>query len=240
MSWLLKRVVTHKKSSKLKIAKKSYNSYNNYIDKDIQNFYNEQLDAQKRTFTKWCNAQLSKVEIPYPLDTPNNSLSFNYSGKNSSQPYSYLIVDLGTDLQDGIRLLKLLEVLSGKETPKPERTGRIMMRIHKILNVGKALTFLQSQLQEPLQNIGSEDIVDGNLKLTMGLIWILILKYKISLAFEQEFEEENENRFEDITEENSEITNDNIKEATDKEALDTFPTNFEYYYYDLSIIIDIF
>jgi len=220
MSWL-KRVVTHKKS-KLKLQKKSYNPYNNLIDKDIKEFNNEKLDAQKKTFTRWCNAQLSKVEIPRPFDTQN----YAFIG-SSNQPYSYIIVDLGTDLQDGIRLLKLLEILSGKETPKPERVGRTMMRIHKILNVGKALTFLQAQLQEPLQNIGSEDIVDGNLKLTMGLIWILILKYKISMAFEQEYEE---NRIEDITEEseeeNLELTEEERERELEKEeALDYFPTD---------------
>ncbi|ORX52232.1 hypothetical protein BCR36DRAFT_231497, partial [Piromyces finnis] len=224
MSWLLKRVVTHKKSSKLKLTRKPYyTSYNNLIDKDIQNFNSEKLDSQKRTFTRWCNAQLSKVEIPYPLDTPNTS----FIGGIPSQQYSYLIIDLGTDLQDGIRLLKLLEILSGVETPKPERTGKVMMRIHKILNVGKALTFLQSQLQEPLQNIGSEDIVDGNLKLTMALIWILISKYKISMAFEQEYqeyEEETDSIIEEITEENEEEFSE-MKE--NKENFDIYQTETE-------------
>ncbi|KAI9008208.1 hypothetical protein BC832DRAFT_411310 [Gaertneriomyces semiglobifer] len=54
-----------------------------------------------------------------------------------------------------------------------------LMRIYSIVNVDKCLKFLQTKLREPLSNIGSEDIVDGNLKLTMGLIWILILRFRI-------------------------------------------------------------
>lgn len=34
-------------------------------------------------------------------------------------------------------------------------------------------------LQVKLQNIGAEDIVDGNQRLILGLIWIIILRFQI-------------------------------------------------------------
>jgi spectrin beta len=51
--------------------------------------------------------------------------------------------DLFKDLEDGKRLVKLLEVISGKKLGKPNQ-GRL--RVHKIENVNLALAFLQSEV----------------------------------------------------------------------------------------------
>lgn len=48
------------------------------------------------------------------------------------------------------------------------------MRVHHINNVNKALQVL-SENGVKLLNISSEDIVGGNSKLTLGLIWIIAL-----------------------------------------------------------------
>ncbi|TNM85628.1 hypothetical protein fugu_007899 [Takifugu bimaculatus] len=110
----------------------------------------KQLQAvQKKTFTKWVNSHLSRV--------------------------SCRITDLYMDLRDGRMLIKLLEVLSGERLPKPTK-GR--MRIHCLENVDKALQFLKEQ-RVHLENMGSHDIVDGNHRLTLGLIWTIILRFQI-------------------------------------------------------------
>ncbi|KAI8808953.1 calponin homology domain-containing protein, partial [Cladochytrium replicatum] len=55
------------------------------------------------------------------------------------------------------------------------------MRIHKIINVDKALKWLNSHgFAMDNLSLGAEDIVDGNMKLTMGLIWMLIMVCSIS------------------------------------------------------------
>lgn len=51
--------------------------------------------------------------------------------------------DLFTDLADGIKLLKLLEIISGEKLGKPN-SGR--MRVHKIENVNKSLAFLHTKV----------------------------------------------------------------------------------------------
>ena len=56
--------------------------------------------------------------------------------------------------------------------------GRGKLRINKIENVGKALAFLQ-QKKVNLENIGAEDIVDCNPRLTLGLVWTIILRFQI-------------------------------------------------------------
>ncbi|ORX61014.1 hypothetical protein BCR36DRAFT_407999 [Piromyces finnis] len=198
MSWLLKRVVSHRKGDRRRFSNGESSELR------VRNLNSDHLQAQKKTFTRWCNAQLSKVEE-----------------EESEDKNKYLIDDLQIDLQDGIRLLKLLEVLSGEELPKPEKSGRIIIRIHRILNVGKALTFLQSKLNEPLPNIGSEDIVDGNLKLTMGLIWVIILRFKIGIIAEKEQNIQDENVLEIEVYPNQEpdlsITEDVISSSEKKE-----------------------
>ncbi|XP_063975570.1 dystonin isoform X31 [Diachasmimorpha longicaudata] len=83
--------------------------------------------------------------------------------------------DLFEDLRDGHNLISLLEVLSGEHLPR-ER-GR--MRFHMLQNVQMALDFLRYK-KIKLVNIRAEDIVDGNPKLTLGLIWTIILHFQIS------------------------------------------------------------
>uniref|UniRef100_A0A3B4ABG3 Spectrin beta chain n=1 Tax=Periophthalmus magnuspinnatus TaxID=409849 RepID=A0A3B4ABG3_9GOBI len=112
-------------------------------------FSDEREAVQKKTFTKWVNSILSRVGCR--------------------------ISDLYLDLRDGRMLIKLLEVLSGERLPKPTK-GR--MRIHCLENVDKALQFLKEQ-RVHLENMGSHDIVDGNHRLILGLIWTIILRFQI-------------------------------------------------------------
>jgi spectrin beta len=54
------------------------------------------------------------------------------------------------------------------------------MRIHCLENVDKALQFLREQ-RVHLENMGSHDIVDGNPRLNLGLIWTIILRFQVLL-----------------------------------------------------------
>jgi hypothetical protein len=47
-------------------------------------------------------------------------------------------------------------------------------------NVHKALEYIRGRGIQ-LLNIGAEDIVDGNLKLILGLLWMLILRFTINI-----------------------------------------------------------
>jgi spectrin beta len=52
------------------------------------------------------------------------------------------VEDLFTDLGDGIKLLKLLEIISGEKIWKPN-TGKT--RIHNVENLNKSLEFLKTK-----------------------------------------------------------------------------------------------
>ncbi|XP_064329668.1 dystrophin isoform X8 [Phalacrocorax carbo] len=109
----------------------------------------EREDVQKKTFTKWINAQFAKFGRRY-------------------------IEDLFNDFRDGQRLLELLECLTGQKLAKEKGSTKV----HALNNVNKALQVLQRNNVD-LVNIGSSDIVDGNHKLTLGLIWNIILHWQV-------------------------------------------------------------
>ncbi|XP_075892655.1 alpha-actinin-4-like isoform X6 [Nelusetta ayraudi] len=104
---------------------------------------------QRKTFTAWCNSHLRKAGTQ--------------------------IENIEEDFRDGLKLMLLLEVISGERLQKPER-GK--MRVHKINNVNKALDFIASKGVK-LVSIGAEEIVDGNAKMTLGMIWTIILRFAI-------------------------------------------------------------
>lgn len=116
----------------------------------IRALADERETVQKKTFCKWVNSHLTRANCK--------------------------IQDLYTDLRDGKKLIKLLEILSGERLPKPTK-GK--MRIHCLENVDKALQFLLREQRVHLENLGSHDIVDGNPRLTLGLIWTIILRFQI-------------------------------------------------------------
>ncbi|XP_073528643.1 alpha-actinin-2 [Phyllobates terribilis] len=104
---------------------------------------------QRKTFTAWCNSHLRKAGTE--------------------------IENIEEDFRNGLKLMLLLEVISGERLPKPDR-GK--MRFHKIANVNKALDFISSKGVK-LVSIGAEEIVDGNVKMTLGMIWTIILRFAI-------------------------------------------------------------
>ncbi|XP_069866037.1 spectrin beta chain, non-erythrocytic 2 isoform X1 [Dipodomys merriami] len=123
--------------------------YASVLEGRFKQLQDEREAVQKKTFTKWVNSHLARVTCR--------------------------VGDLYSDLRDGRNLLRLLEVLSGETLPKPTK-GR--MRIHCLENVDKALQFLKEQ-KVHLENMGSHDIVDGNHRLTLGLVWTIILRFQI-------------------------------------------------------------
>ncbi|KAM0334397.1 hypothetical protein ACHAQA_001423 [Verticillium albo-atrum] len=109
------------------------------------------VTVQQKTFTKWLNTKLVARELE--------------------------ITDLVADLKDGVVLIHLLESLSqeslGRYAAKPK------LRVQCFENANTALDFVKSRGIQ-MTNIGAGDVVDGNQKIILGLIWILILRFTIS------------------------------------------------------------
>ncbi|KAL7414425.1 calponin homology domain-containing protein [Mrakia frigida] len=110
----------------------------------------EQIQA--KTFCKWLNSKLETRGLP-----PMTSLA--------------------SDLSDGVRLIQLMEIMGDCSLGRYVANPR--MRVQKAENVTKALQFIKDRGVH-LTNIAAEDIIDGNLKLILGLIWTLILRFTIA------------------------------------------------------------
>ena len=57
------------------------------------------------------------------------------------------------------------------------------MRIHALENVQRAIDFLHEK-KVPMENIGNHDIVDGNHRIILGLIWTIILRFQVIYRFD--------------------------------------------------------
>jgi len=110
------------------------------------------IEIQKKTFTRWANTYLKERMLN--------------------------ITNLESDLSTGLMLINLLEIISSKSVGK--YNAKPMIRAQKLENCLTALNFLKSE-KIKLVNIGNDDIVDCNLKLILGLIWTIILRYQINI-----------------------------------------------------------
>lgn len=107
---------------------------------------------QIKTFTNWTNNKLTDKKL---------------------QP----IANITTDVSTGEPLIQLLEVIGEESLGRYNKNPK--MRIQKVENCNKVLQYIKSKNIQ-LTNIGGEDIVDGNAKLILGLIWSLILRFSIA------------------------------------------------------------
>ncbi|KAA8902874.1 hypothetical protein TRICI_005798 [Trichomonascus ciferrii] len=112
----------------------------------------EWVATQQKAFQRWANTYYESHDVP-PL------------------------ADLKEDLADGVRLIQLLEIIGNEPLGRYYKNPKL--RVQKAENVNTALDFIKHR-GILLYNIGAEDIIDGNLKLILGLLWILVLRFTIS------------------------------------------------------------
>jgi len=84
-----------------------------------------------------------------------------------------------SDLADGTILAGLLGSISEESVGRINKKPKI--DIQKLENLNQCLKFIQDH-DIPLVNIGSSDILHGNEKLILGLLWTIILRFEVSGA----------------------------------------------------------
>jgi len=112
------------------------------------------VTIQKDTFTNWVNDKLR------------------------SEDGEYQMKNIKTDFCDGVEFCKLAQILTGAKKMGKVINKKKMNHYECSGNIALALQTLQ-QDGVRLVNIGAEDIAGSNLKLILGMLWILIRKYQI-------------------------------------------------------------
>jgi hypothetical protein len=117
-----------------------------YTSKRIDELHERMDDIQISSFLKFINHHLS-------LNKTNENLSIN---------------DLVKDLSNGHVLIDLIEILSSTKLKREH--GRT--RFHSLTNVQYVLDYLKLRMQHI--NISPHEIVQGNRKQILALLWIII------------------------------------------------------------------
>lgn len=107
--------------------------------------------VQKRTFTKWMNNKLEK---------------------NGYNP----IKDLFEDCKDGVAMISLIKSITGANIQHNPVATTIYKKSENFEYLIKFLT----ESGVPIVNIGPYDLVEGNEKLVLGFIWIIILRFGLT------------------------------------------------------------
>ncbi|XP_060068988.1 filamin-A-like [Ylistrum balloti] len=111
------------------------------------------MQIQKDTFTNWVNEQLKS--------------------KGSE------VRDLRTDFADGVKLVTLIEAL--KRQKLPGTVSKPTNQYEKLQNITVALDGIAAD-NVRIINIDSKEILEGNTKLILALIWQLVSRYQIGLS----------------------------------------------------------
>ncbi|QDZ25716.1 hypothetical protein HOP50_18g82570 [Chloropicon primus] len=96
------------------------------------------------------------------------------------------ILDPKTELADGIRLITLMENLTGEKLGRYHKKPK--MKVHMVENLNLALKVVNEACEK--KKIGlfysAENMIEGNVKLFMGMLWVCISKFMIDFIKEDD------------------------------------------------------
>ncbi|XP_077985605.1 dixin-like isoform X2 [Glandiceps talaboti] len=113
----------------------------------------EEWTQQLKAYVAWVNSQLKK------------------------RPGCRLVEDLRRDMQDGVSLIHLVEIVSGETLARVDFNPQTTASMRE--NVDRVLQFMAAK-RIRMHHTSAKDIVDGNLKAMMRLILALAAHYKPS------------------------------------------------------------
>ncbi|XP_047489293.1 LOW QUALITY PROTEIN: abnormal spindle-like microcephaly-associated protein homolog [Penaeus chinensis] len=98
------------------------------------------------------------------------------------EEFDYAVKNLAVDLRCGIRLTRVMEMLTKNFKLSPKMRIPAISRLQKVHNTDVALTALeQAGCKAVRAKFPSKDIVDGHKEQTLGLLWTIIFKFQVSV-----------------------------------------------------------
>jgi filamin len=114
---------------------------------------------QKNIFTRWANEHLKQV--------------------------NQFVYNIETDFEDGVKLNALVQVLACLKdeyiSEKIKMPKKARFRPQMLDNIQMVLNYVGKE-GIPLVNVNANDINKGNMKIILGLMWQLILKYQVTAS----------------------------------------------------------
>ncbi|OXU30298.1 hypothetical protein TSAR_016715 [Trichomalopsis sarcophagae] len=92
--------------------------------------------------------------------------------------YDYAVVNLCTDLRDGVRLCRVMELITGQRCLTCRCRVPAISRLQKVHNVSIALTTLNEAGYTITGDIDAKSIADGHKEKTLSLLWQIIYKFQ--------------------------------------------------------------
>jgi len=111
---------------------------------------NKWVETQKKAFKNWANFYLRERGLE--------------------------IKDLENDLKDGILLINLVELLTGRPVGRYNKNPKL--KVQKINNINAALMALRRSKDCEI-SASAEEIADGNLKMVLGIVWTMVHKFQL-------------------------------------------------------------
>jgi len=114
---------------------------------------------QKNIFTRWANEHLKQV--------------------------NQFVYDIERDFEDGVKLNALVQVLACLKdeyiTEKIKMPKKARFRPQMLDNIQMVLNYVKAE-GVPLVNLTASEINKGNIKIILGLMWQLILRYQVTAS----------------------------------------------------------
>ncbi|CAI9716381.1 spindle-like microcephaly-associated homolog [Octopus vulgaris] len=101
--------------------------------------------------------------------------------------FDYAVSNLAVDLRDGIRLTRVIEILTGKWELTDSLRAPAISRLQKIHNVNKVLKALLNNgmdLSLAKGSICAKDIVDGHREKTLTLLWRIVTGFQVDILLD--------------------------------------------------------
>ncbi|XP_028394821.1 abnormal spindle-like microcephaly-associated protein homolog [Dendronephthya gigantea] len=105
----------------------------------------------------------------------------------------YAVTNLAVDLRDGLRITRVIELLTQNWRLSASLRVPVISRLQKIHNVDVAINALKERgiLAEELNSVNPRHIVDGHREKTLSLLWMIILHFQVNqVVNEQQIKDE--------------------------------------------------
>ena len=144
------------------------------------------VKSSRDVLSAFCRDYLSGVgDIVKHLS--NVGIRFTYKQEPIDE-YDYFVTNLAVDLRDGVRLSRMIEVLTNdtKSSLLAQLRLPAVSRLQKLHNVGIALSALESYNINNVEEIAAHHVVDGHRANVLKLLWAIISHFQLESLLDAE------------------------------------------------------